>query len=117
MRVGLADGFGCQAGSCRFGSWGDNGPASAFRQVLSTLDNAPPSRRNHVSWSGYSTFADVAVLTDMSGMKTVAVMRNVVMGVLILAGAGLSVGLPDGAPASAQVAAAQDAAAVSETFI
>jgi hypothetical protein len=59
----------------------------------------------------------MAVLTDMSGMKTVAVMRNAVMGVLILAGAGLSAGLPDGAPASAQVAAAQDAAAVSETFI
>ena len=33
----------------------------------------------------YSTFADMAVLTDMSGMKTVAAMRNVMMGVLILA--------------------------------
>ena len=43
-------------------------------------------------------------------MKTVAAMRNAVMGVLILAGAGLSAGLPDGAPASAQVAAAQDRA-------
>ena len=40
-------------------------------------------------------------------MKTVAAMRNAAMGVLILAGAGLSAGLPDGAPASAQVAAAR----------
>ena len=64
----------------------------------------------------------MAVLTDMSGMKTVAVMRNAAMGVLVLAGAGLSAGLPAGVPASAQVAAAQapaaqDVAAVSETFI
>ena len=43
----------------------------------------------------------MAVLTDMSGMKTVAAMRNAVMGVLILAGAGLSAGLPNGIPANA----------------
>jgi len=58
----------------------------------------------------------------MSVMKTVAAMRNAVMGVMILAGAGLSAGLPGGVPASAQVhsaqvAATQDVAAVSETFI
>jgi hypothetical protein len=58
-----------------------------------------------------------AVLTDTSGMKTVAAMRNAALGVLILAGAGLSAGLPDGTPASAQVAAGRDVAAVGETFI
>jgi hypothetical protein len=59
----------------------------------------------------------MAALTGMSGMKTVAVMRNAVMGVLILVGAGLSAGFPGGVPASAQVQATQDVAAVSETFI
>lgn len=71
--------------------------------------------------------ADKAVLTDMDGMKTVAAMRNAAMGALILAGMGLSAGLPGGAPAGAQaqmaqvqmaqVPVAQDVAAVGETFI
>ena len=51
-------------------------------------------------------------------MKTVAAVRNALLGVAILAGAGISAGYPEGSPALAQVAPAhQDAAAVGETFV
>ncbi|WP_158047016.1 hypothetical protein [Skermanella pratensis] len=51
-------------------------------------------------------------------MKTVAAVRNALLGVAILAGAGISAGYPEGSPAQAQVAPAhQDVAAVGETFV
>ncbi|EWY41285.1 hypothetical protein N825_27430 [Skermanella stibiiresistens SB22] len=45
-------------------------------------------------------------------------MRNALLGVAILAGAGISAGYPQGSPASAQAAPAhQDVTAVGETFV
>ncbi|WP_157619027.1 hypothetical protein [Skermanella stibiiresistens] len=51
-------------------------------------------------------------------MKTAAAVRNALLGVAILAGAGISAGYPQGSPASAQAAPAhQDVTAVGETFV
>jgi hypothetical protein len=54
----------------------------------------------------------------MDGMKTAAAVRNALLGVAILAGAGISAGYPQGSPASAQAAPAhRDVTAVGETFV